>query len=102
MEEIIKMVISIDEKASDIMKQTQEYLETQEKDIRGKIEAMRSEIIEKTKSEAKSLYESAVNEADMEAEKIREKTKEECKSVESKFSKIKETLEEQLFSRIFG
>lgn len=102
MENIIKMVMSIDQKASDIMKQTQEYLDTREKDIRDKIEAMRAEIMDKTKSEAKALYDSIVEEAEMEAQKIQESTKEQCSNLESKFLKIRGKLEEQLFSRIFN
>lgn len=102
MEEIIKMVMSIDEKASNIMKQTQEYLDIREKDIKSKIGDMRSEIMGKTKSEAKSLYDNAVQEAEAEAERIRENAKSECGIIESKFLKIREKLEEQLFSRIFN
>lgn len=102
MEEIMKMVMSIDQKASDIMKKTQEHLETREKDIKNKIECMRTEIIDKTKCEAKTLYETTVKEAEMEAERIKEKTKTECGVIEGKFLKMKEKLEEQLFSRIFN
>lgn len=102
MENIIKMVVSIDQKANDIIKQTEEYLETREKDIKEKIKAMRSEIMNNTKNEAKSLYESIVKEAEEEAEKIKSKTKEQCTDIENKFTKIKHILEKQLFSKIFS
>lgn len=102
MEEIMKRVVSIDEKASDRLKQTEDYLSTKEKDIKGKIEAMRTEVMEKTNSEAKALYESTLKEAEAEAEKVRANTKDECNNLAAKYSKIREKLENQLFSRIFN
>lgn len=102
MEEIIKRVVSIDKKASDILKQTEEYLDFKEKDIRNKIEAMRNEATEKTKAETKSLYESTIQEAEEEAGRIRQNTKDECNNLSAKFLKIKEKLESRLFSRIFN
>lgn len=102
MENIIKMVMSIDEKASEIMKETEQYLENREKDIKDKIEAIRSEIMAKTRIDAKELYESIVKESEEEAEAIRNKTREECNELEGRFSKFKDKLEKQLFSRIFN
>jgi predicted lipase len=102
MENIIKMVVSIDQKASEIMKETQQYLETRERDIKDKIEAMRSDIMAKTKIDARELYESIVRESEEEAEVIRTKTREECNELEGRFSKFKDKLEKQLFSRIFS
>lgn len=101
MDEVIKMVISVDEKANDIMKRTQEYLETRERDIRSKIEAIRSEIMDKTRSDAKTLYENTIKEAEMEAEKIKDSAEKECRSLESRFMKLREKLGGQLFSQIF-
>jgi vacuolar-type H+-ATPase subunit H len=101
MEEVVRRVVSIDAKANEIMKQTEEYLQTKEKDIKDKIDAMRSEIMEKTKAESKALLESAEKEAEAEAQNIRGRTKEECSSITNKFTRIREKLESQLFSRIF-
>ncbi|KPU46245.1 hypothetical protein OXPF_01640 [Oxobacter pfennigii] len=102
MEDIIKMVMSIDKKASDIMKHTEESLEVKEKDIKDKIESMRKEIMDKTKNEAKVLCDDIIKEAELEALKIKEKSKQECNTLEAKFLKLREKLEDQLFSRIFG
>lgn len=101
MEDIINRVVSIDKKASDILKQTEEYLNSKEKDIRSKIEDMRTEVMEKTQLEIKSLYETAVKEAEGEADKVRANTKAESDGLAAKFASIREKLDNQLFSRIF-
>jgi len=102
MENIIKMVLSIDQKATTTMKEAHDLLEIRDKDIQRKIEAMRLEIIEKAKNDSKILLESTVREADIEAENIRNQTKEECYKLEEKFLEIKDKLENQLFSQIFN
>lgn len=101
MEEIINRVVSIDKKASDILKQTEEYINSKEKDIRSTIENMKTEIMEKTQQEIKSLYELAEEEAENEADRIKTNTKEESDGLTAKFSSIREKLDNQLFSRIF-
>lgn len=102
MENIIKMVVSIDQKASDMKKQTEVYLKTKEENIKENVESMRSEVMDKAKNDAKSLYDSIIKEAEDEAERVRNKTKEELGSIESRFLKMKETIEGQLFSKIFN
>lgn len=102
MEEIIMKIMSIDKKATDIMKQTEEYLKTKEKDIKGIIEAMRNEIIEKTKLESKNMYDSIISDAEVQAEEIRTKTKQECDEIEDKYAKVKGKLEKDIFTRIFN
>ncbi|HBM79578.1 MAG: hypothetical protein QME45_08615 [Clostridiales bacterium] len=101
MEDALKMVISIDQKADEIMKQTQEYLGKREKEIKIKIDAMKAEIMDKTESEAKELYDSIVSEAERDAKDIEEQTAKECGNIESQFIKVKDKLGKKLFSQIF-
>lgn len=96
------MVLSIDQKATTIMKETHDILEMRDKDTQGKVEAMRLEIIDKAKNESKVLLESIIREAETEAGNIRNQTKEECDKLEAKFLEIKDKLENQLFSQIFN
>ena len=100
MENIIKMVLSIDQKASNIMKDTHDLLETREKDVKEKIESMKLETIGKTKSEAKSLFESIVKDAESEAENIKNNARKECNDLEDLYLKLKDKIELQLFSQI--
>lgn len=102
MENIIKEVLSIDQKASNIMKNTQDLLEIREKDVKEKIESIRMEIMNKTKIEAKELYDSIIKEAECEAEGIRNNSIQECENLESKYIKLKDKLENIIFSRIFS
>lgn len=101
MEEIINRVVSIDKKASDILRETEQYLDFKEKDIKNKIETMRNEAMEKTKNDAKALYECTMHEAEEEADKIRANAKSKSDSLSDRFSRIRDKLESGLFSRIF-
>lgn len=102
MEDIIKMVLSIDQKATSILKETNDTLGKKESDIHKKIETMKLEIIENAKNESKILLESSIKEAELEAENIRNRTKEESDKLETKFMAMKVKLESQLFSQIFS
>ena len=102
MEDIIKMIMSIDQKASDIIKQTKERVESKEAEIKKEIEDMRAQITDKTKRESKELYDSVIKEAEDNAKKVHDETESDCMDIENNFLKIKGKMESQLFTKVFG
>ena len=63
---------------------------------------MRVEITDKTKRESKELYDSVIKEAEDNAKKVHDETESDCMDIENNFLKIKEKMESQLFTKVFG
>lgn len=98
---IIRQIIDVDKKADGILTKTEEYIRDSDKNLKANIEKMKEEIILKAKSEAVSLHDSILNTAKEEADRIAAYASDECSGIEAKFLSIRDTLEENILSKLF-
>ncbi len=99
--EILKRIIEIDSRSSDIEEKTKNIIEENERNMKVEIDKMEEEIIEKGKAGGKVEMEKLILEGKMESDEIEKQFEEREKMLEVKFSELKKDIEREIFSRIF-
>ena len=99
--EILKRIIEIDSRSSDIGEKTKKIIEENERNMKVEIDKMEEDIIEKGKADGKMEMEKLILEGEWESDEIEKQFEEREKRLELKFSELKKDIEQEIFSRIF-